>query len=31
MDFDGLTTRTTARFEHLLAMNELIINAHEIT
>jgi diphosphomevalonate decarboxylase len=31
MNLDGLTTRTTVSFQHSLAMDELIINGHEVT
>ena len=31
MNLDGLTTRTTVSFQHSLALDELIINGHEVT
>jgi len=31
MNLAGLTTRTTVSFQHSLAMDELIINGHEVT
>ena len=31
MNLDGLATRTTVSFQHSLAMDELIINGHEVT
>jgi diphosphomevalonate decarboxylase len=31
MNLDGLYTRTTVSFQHSLAMDELIINGHEVT
>ncbi len=31
LNLAGLTTRTTVSFQHSLAMDELVINGHEVT